>query len=335
MHSVGQRCVLFARVEDITPQKQPITVYVMGQPGSGKTSQAWVLRRALRGRPTRISGDFFKASHPDYYDLLRQEPRTAGERIRADYRAWQAMAEAAVRERRGDVTIEIAPGSAAGFVAGAMAYRRAGYRAELVVLAVRAADSRQGTAVRCADVNRLGGHGRFTTAQRHDHHSAVLADAVAAAEQEAVADSVMMWGRDGTVLYRNGLNPQGSWARPTGAVKALLAEQKRPYSSQEAARFWALQRRLRAVSTGNAGLPRLFRPSPTSNIARQLRKHDRCSGALGPLGSGPAQRGRALLEALENQSPSRGVDMTGSPGVAPARSRGTRCHGRQDGDATT
>ncbi|WP_245766711.1 zeta toxin family protein [Streptomyces colonosanans] len=233
-------------LEDITPQERPVAVYVMGQPGSGKTSQARVLRRALRGRPTRISGDDFKASHPDYYDLLREEPRTAGDRIRADYRAWQAMAEAAVRERRGDVTIEIAPGSVAGFVEGAMAYRRAGYRVELVVLAVRAADSRQGTAVRCADVNRLGGHGRFTTAAGHDHHFAVLAEAVAEAEQEAVADSVMVWGRDGTVLYRNDLTPQGSWAQPAGAVKALLAEQRRPYTSREAARFWALQRRLRA-----------------------------------------------------------------------------------------
>ncbi|MCT2546968.1 zeta toxin family protein [Streptomyces atratus] len=88
-------------LEGITPQEQPVAIYVMGQPGSGKTSQAQVLRRALRGRPTRISGDDFKAAHPDYYDLLREEPRTAGDRIRADYRAWQAMAEAAVRERRG------------------------------------------------------------------------------------------------------------------------------------------------------------------------------------------------------------------------------------------
>ncbi|MCX4852071.1 zeta toxin family protein [Streptomyces sp. NBC_00893] len=217
----------------------------MGQPGSGKTSQAQVLRRALRGRPTRISGDDFKAMHPDYYDLLREEPRTAGDRIRADYRAWQAMAEAAVRERRGDVTIEVAPGSPAAFVESAMAYRRAGYRVELVVLAVRAADSRQGTAKRCADVNRLGGHGRFTTALGHDRHLAVLADAVTAAEQEPVADSVMVWRRDGTVLYRNERTPQGSWSRPKAAADVLLAEQTRPYTSQEAARFWALQRRLR------------------------------------------------------------------------------------------
>ncbi|MFE5097027.1 zeta toxin family protein [Streptomyces sp. NPDC056638] len=240
--------VLIAPVllENITPQERPVAVYVMGQPGSGKTSQARVLRRALRGRPTRISGDDFKSYHPDYFTLLREEPRTAGERIRADYRAWQAMAEACVRQRRGDVTIEIAPGSAAAFVESAMAYRRAGYRVELVVLAVRAADSRQGAAVRCADVNRLGGRGRFTTASGHDHHFAVLADAVAAAEQMPVADLVMVWGRDGTVLYRNERTPQGAWSRPTGAATALLAEQNRPYTPREADRFWAIQRRLRA-----------------------------------------------------------------------------------------
>ncbi|MEV4975979.1 zeta toxin family protein [Streptomyces scopuliridis] len=234
-------------LEGITAQERPVAVYVMGQPGSGKTSQAHMLRRALRGRPTRISGDDFKAFHPDYHTLLTEEPRTAGERIRADYRAWQAMAEACVRERRGDVVIEIAPGSAAAFMESAMLYRRAGYRVELVVLAVRAADSRQGTAERCARMSQLGLHPRFTTAQGHDRHFAVLAGTVAAAENVPVADSVMVWGRDGTVLYRNDRPPhQGAWSRPTGAAAALAAEHNRFYTSKEADRFWAVQRRLRA-----------------------------------------------------------------------------------------
>ncbi|MGW2600008.1 zeta toxin family protein [Streptomyces klenkii] len=233
-------------LEGITPQERPVAVYVMGQPGSGKTSLTPMLRRALRGRPTQISGDNFKAAHPDYLTLLREEPRTASERIRADYRAWQAMAEAYVRQRRGDVVIEIAPSSAASFVEGAMLYRRAGYRVELVVLAVRAADSRQGTAARYAEVSRLGVPARFTTVSGHDRHFAALADAVAAAEEGPVADSVMVWGRDGTVLYRNARTPEGTWSRPVEAAGVLLAGQTRPYTTQEAARFWAVHRRLRA-----------------------------------------------------------------------------------------
>ncbi|MEW1551840.1 zeta toxin family protein [Streptomyces tsukubensis] len=233
-------------LEGITAQERPVAVYVMGQPGSGKTSMTPMLRRALRGRPTRISGDDFKTAHPDYLQLLKEEPRTASARIRPDYRAWQAMAEAYVRQRRGDVVIESAPSSAAGFLSSALLYREAGYRVELVVLAVRAADSRQGTADRCARVRRLTGLGRFTTASGHDSHFAALAEAVAAAERSAVADSVMVLRRDGSVLYRSGPTRQGGRAPEASAAGALLAEQRRPYTDQEAAGFWTVQRRLRA-----------------------------------------------------------------------------------------
>ncbi|WP_329144047.1 zeta toxin family protein [Streptomyces sp. NBC_01456] len=140
----------------ITPQEQPVAVYVVDRPGAGKTGAAQMVRRTLRAGAAHIRGDDFKFSHPDYRQLLREEPRTASERIRADYRTWQAQAEAYVRERRGDVVIELTPSSAAGFAAGAALYRQAGYRVELVVLAVRAADSRQGTAARYAKVSGGG-----------------------------------------------------------------------------------------------------------------------------------------------------------------------------------
>ncbi|MGW0537990.1 zeta toxin family protein [Streptomyces sp. NPDC003032] len=229
-----------------SPQERPVVVYLMGQPGSGKTNMTRMVLRSLRGRPARISGDDFKAAHPDYHQLLQEEPRTAGARIRADYRAWQVLAEQYVRERRSDAVIEIAPSSAAAFVNAAMLYRQAGYRVELVVLAVRAADSRQGTADRCAQLLRLGAAGRFTTAEGHDEHFAALGEAVAAAEQVPVADLVTVMRRDGSVLYRNERAPDGRWARPVGALQALVAEHRRPYSDREAARFWAIQRRLRA-----------------------------------------------------------------------------------------
>ncbi|WPO76314.1 zeta toxin family protein [Streptomyces sp. KN37] len=228
-----------------SPQEKPVVVYLMGQPGAGKTTMTRMILRSLRGKPTRISGDDFKAFHPDYYRLLREEPRTAGVRIRADYRAWQVLAEQYVRERRSDTVIEIAPLSAAAFVNAALLYRQAGYRVEVVVLAVRAADSRQGTADRCARMLQLGAAGRFTTAGGHDAHFAALGEAVAAAEHVPVADLVTVMRRDGSVLYRNERAPAKSWVRPAGALYALAGEHNRPYTDQEAARFWAIQRRLR------------------------------------------------------------------------------------------
>ncbi|MFF3558251.1 zeta toxin family protein [Streptomyces tsukubensis] len=234
-------------VESTMPQERPVAVFLMGQPGAGKTGMTPMIRRTLRGRPVRISGDDFKTAHPDYFQLLQEEPRTAGERIRADYRAWQAMAEELVRERRADVVVEIAPGGAASFVNSVMLYRQAGYRVELVVLAVRAADSLQGTAERCARMIRLGVPARFTTTQGHDAHFAVLAEAVTAAERAGAADSVMVLRRDGTVLYRNERTRQRRWERPARAAAALLVEQSRPYTEAEGARFWAVHRRLCTV----------------------------------------------------------------------------------------
>ncbi|MEV7559531.1 hypothetical protein [Streptomyces sp. NPDC089795] len=73
-------------------------------------------RAAALAEPVRRSTQArSQAPGTNYHQLLKQEPRTAGERIRADYRAWQALAEAQVRERRWDVVIEIAPGGADGF----------------------------------------------------------------------------------------------------------------------------------------------------------------------------------------------------------------------------
>ncbi|MGW4784905.1 zeta toxin family protein [Streptomyces sp. NPDC004230] len=234
-------------LERITPQNKPVVVYVMGQPGAGKTRAARMVRRTLRDNPTHITGDNFKFSHPDYLQLLHEEPRTASARIRADYRAWQAQAEAYVRERRGDLVIEIAPGSAAGFVSGASLFRHAGYRVELVVLGVRAADSRQGTAMRYAKVSQQGVPARFTTAAGHDDHFAVLPEVVTLAEQLSVVDEVLVMRRDAHPLYRNSQVGPGRWVRRCAAELALVAEQARPYTLEEAARFWATQRWLLAA----------------------------------------------------------------------------------------
>lgn len=235
-------------LSDITAQQRPVAVYVMGQPGAGKTRTARLVQRALRGRqPTRIVGEDFKAFHPDYFRLLQETPRTAGAAIRADYRAWQRQAEAYVRARRGDMVIEIAPGSAEQFLSSAEAARQAGYRVELLVLGVRAADSRQGTAARSAEVARWGLPARFTTASGHDVCFRAVAEAVRAAEREQMVDCVVVMRRDGSAVYRNERNVDGNWTRTAGAAAAVLAEQQRPYTPQEAARFLACQRTLRAV----------------------------------------------------------------------------------------
>ncbi|MEU4118949.1 zeta toxin family protein [Kitasatospora sp. NPDC028055] len=234
---------------EMVAQDRPVVVYVMGAPGAGKTSATMMVRRALRQRrPVWITGELFKAAHPDYFRLLREHPRTASARIRADYKAWQARAEKLVRQRRADAVIEVAPGSARAFLADAGAWRQAGYRVELLVLDVRAADSRQGTALRYAEVSRGGTRpGRFTTAAGHDRCLAAVLECVQAVEEQHLVDHLSVVRRDGTAVFRNTLGPDGQWDGPAGATLAVRAGQVRPYGEQEARQFLARQRELRAA----------------------------------------------------------------------------------------
>ncbi|MFD4866913.1 zeta toxin family protein [Streptomyces sp. NPDC058412] len=229
----------------ITPQDDPVSLYVMGPQGSGKSYMARMLRRALRQRrPIGIEGGTFKALHPDYRRLLEEEPRTASARIRPDYRAWQEMAEAYVRARRGDMLIEIAPDSVSHFLNSARRDHRAGRRVELVVIAGRAADSRLGTATRCAEIARLGGRPRFTAAAAHNATFSIIAAVTDAAERSPFVHRISVVRRDLTSLYLNERTPDGTLREQPWAGAVVEAEQRRPYTSAEAAQLLATLKQL-------------------------------------------------------------------------------------------
>ncbi|MEV7980864.1 zeta toxin family protein [Streptomyces sp. NPDC086519] len=225
---------------NVTPRDDPRAVYVIGQPGAGKLLAARMVRRAMRPGTTKLVGDDFKAAHPDYRQMLRQDPRGAGAAIRTDYKAWFAQAEEYVRTRRGDLLIESAPGGADDVLDSALACSRAGYPVELVVLAVREADSRLATALRYARALQAGITGRFTTRAGHDRCYRAVADLTAAAETHPAITAVTVIRRDGDALLR-----QEQPAAPGRAPWALTAERQRPYTEQEAAHFIQLYQGLR------------------------------------------------------------------------------------------
>ncbi|MGV9844792.1 zeta toxin family protein [Streptomyces fungicidicus] len=225
---------------NVTPRDDPRAVYVIGQPGAGKLAAARMVRRAMRPGTTKLVGDDFKAAHPDYRQMLRQDPRGAGAAIRTDYKAWFAQAEEYVRTRRGDLLIESAPGGADDVLDSALACSRAGYPVELVVLAVREADSRLATALRYARALQSGITGRFTTRAGHDRCYRAVAELTAAAETHPAITAVTVIRRDGHALLR-----QEQPAAPGRASWALAAERHRPYTEQEAAHFIQLYQGLR------------------------------------------------------------------------------------------
>ncbi|GAA1376794.1 zeta toxin family protein [Streptomyces beijiangensis] len=225
----------------VTARPDPQAVYVLGQPGAWKSAASRMVRRAMRPGTTRLVGDDFKAAHPDYHRLLTDNPRGAGAAIRADYRAWMNEAEAYVRARRGDVLIEAAPGSTDAFLRSALAFRQAVYPIELVVLAVREADSRLATARRYARALQDGRPARFTSTAGHDQCFRALADIVEHAPARLDITATTVIRRDGQALLRQ--KPSRTAARRV--AWALAAERRRPYTEQEAAQFLALHQALR------------------------------------------------------------------------------------------
>ncbi|MFD5098914.1 zeta toxin family protein [Streptomyces albidochromogenes] len=223
----------------IVPRDDPRAVYVLGQPGAGKLLAARMVKRAMRPGTTHLVGDDFKASHPDYLRLLDEDPRNAGAAIRADYRAWFAEAEEYVRRHGGDALVEGAPGSVEEFLASALPFAADGYPVELVVLAVREADSLLSTALRYARSLQRGGYPRFTSRAGHDVCFRALADVVDAAQRHPAITAVTVIRRDGEALLRQ----EHSGGRR--AAWALAAERMRPYTEQEAAQFIRLHQALR------------------------------------------------------------------------------------------
>ncbi|MEW2134837.1 zeta toxin family protein [Streptomyces sp. NPDC005435] len=216
------------------PRRHPTAVYVLGQPGAGKTAASSRVLRAMRPGAALVSSEDFRAFHPAYPRLLAEHPRTAGALLRADYRAWQNAAVDWLRNRMADVVVEAAPAADTDLLAAVSRFHEVGYRVKTLLLAVRAADSRQGTADRFAIGLARGLPSRFTTPHGHDRCYRALAALTASLDHHPAVHTVMVTDRNGQALQ----NRQGTLAA------TLEEERQRPYTNDEAARFSAIQRRL-------------------------------------------------------------------------------------------
>ncbi|MET9595674.1 zeta toxin family protein [Streptomyces sp. NPDC006516] len=240
----GQRERIFERdivplhLSSITSHEDPHAVYVMSQPGGNKSLRSRdILNRHRTRAPTLISSDYLKAAHPDYQRLLRDHPRTAGAIIRSDYRFWREQAEARVREQRGDAVIEMAPGSQEEFCSSVAGFAATGYRITLIVVAVRAADSRQATARRYLQQIRLEMPARFTSAHGHDQCFAAVALCTTLAAHSTAIQTVQVVDRSGHSLYTAGPGGITDGSTAENALHALAAERSRRYTQAEAEVF--------------------------------------------------------------------------------------------------
>ncbi|MEV6840876.1 zeta toxin family protein [Streptomyces sp. NPDC051133] len=229
---------LVAWTADAVAQDRPVVVIVAGPPGSGKTTLAMLVQAVLarRGGAVRIGSDLYKRAHRQYEEFLQQDVWTAGRRVRSDTRQWQAEVEALARLRRFDVVVELALADPEEIRAASAAYRAAGYRVELVVLAVAEALCQLGVLERFFAPDADGG-GRYVAWDNQDGCAEGLLASLTVVEAEHLVDRIAVVRRGLEPLYDNELTADRTWSRPTAATATVRAERRRPWDARQSRVF--------------------------------------------------------------------------------------------------
>ncbi|KAK8915558.1 hypothetical protein H634G_07797 [Metarhizium anisopliae BRIP 53293] len=222
----------------------PLAVLAVGQTGSGKTrlspailSAFHLVRGAPATGPVHLIADTYKTYHPEYTRLMLSTPNLASPATGPDARKWLAMASKEVVRRKLDVLLESACRHPDDFVQLARVFSTAGYRVEVVLLAVPAALSRLGILVRFYEKLPEGQSRnlpvRLTPTKVHDDSYAGLLDAARFLDETSTADQVLVVRRGNLVAYGTTKSANGNMVNRRGVEEALKRERERPLTAQE------------------------------------------------------------------------------------------------------
>jgi len=223
------------------PQQDPIVVVVGGQPGAGKSrAQAAVVANLGRQSTVAIDADDLRPYHPQYETLALQEDRSAGTYCHPDAARWVRMAIDHAIDYRLDVVLGTSLGWAEGTQETLQQFRGAGYRVEVVLMAVHEAQSRLGILQRYQDERDAVGYGRLLPTAIHDATYTGVLDTADRVDELRLADAVSVYRRGGgQPLYANQLTDHGQWQQPPATRSAMETERGRPWTGEETTRFRA------------------------------------------------------------------------------------------------
>ncbi|KAG5981248.1 hypothetical protein E4U55_003141 [Claviceps digitariae] len=216
----------------------PLAVLAVGQTGAGKTRLSPAIMSAMRvvrccDGPAHLIADTYKTYHPDYTRLVLSTPHLASAATGPDARKWLAMAAEEVTRRRMDVLVESACRHPDDFADLVRIFSEAGYRVEVVLLAVPAPLSRLGILVRYYNKLPEGRSGnlpvRLTPQKVHDDSYGGLVDAARFLDSSGLAHQVLIVRR-GNMVACGFVKGQMDRLRIT---EALQRERERPLTRKE------------------------------------------------------------------------------------------------------
>ncbi|KAF3805317.1 hypothetical protein GCG54_00006260 [Colletotrichum gloeosporioides] len=217
---------------------RPLAVLIVGQTGAGKTRTAPAVLSAMNriNPPAHFIADVYKAHHPSYLTLISSpNPAHASPATGPDARKWLAMAAAEAISRKLDVLLESACRHPDDFRDLARMFGEAGYRVEVVVMAVPAALSRLGILHRFYERLPDAGSGnlpiRLTPVKIHDDSYAGLMSVAEWIDEVDYVDRVLVVRRGNMVAFSDDKTETG---KLSGKVaEALRRERERHPTAEE------------------------------------------------------------------------------------------------------
>ena len=229
------------------PQEIPTVVFLVGQPGAGKTRVGQRIGEVLdrRGGFIDIDSDLYKPYHPAYDDLMRQDDTLMAAYTRADGRSWMAQAHQYVRDHKLNAVIQETSQDGEAVAATMRAYRAAGFQVEAMTMGVGEAMSRQGIINRYHEQVKDRGSGRLTVQRNADESYRGIIDLAQLVDDGCLADRVGVFRR-GEVepRYHNALDRNGQWEQLPELPAAIVRERNRPWTVRESAEFIQVQGKL-------------------------------------------------------------------------------------------
>lgn len=254
-------------------QEIPTVVFLIGQPGAGKSRVTDMVAKVLnqRGGFVDVDSDLYKPYHPEYDDLMAQDDTLMAAYTRADGRTWMAQAEQYVRDNGLNAVIQETSQDGAAVAEKMAAYRQAGARVEALAMGVPEAMSNQGIVYRYHEQVQERGQGRLTVQANADQSYSGILDLAERVDNGCLVDQAAVFRRgQAEPSYSNALDGTGQWQAPPAFRAAIEAERGRPWTQTETADFVAAQTKLRA-GLGPEWTSRLDR---IENLAKPLMTPD-------------------------------------------------------------
>jgi UDP-N-acetylglucosamine kinase len=232
-----------------SPRRHPVALFVVGQPGAGKSTVERPLAAQL-GIPGAVSADTddLYAYHPMYEHLARQGEARALTACDSSVLAWSSMAVGHVMRSRSDVIMPMFPRMDDAEVL--RWWQRASYRVEVAFIAVDDVLSKQGVLSRLLTARERAGYGRQADYDMDSRIYDGILD-IADLTDHGYADAVHLVRRGGNIVYSR--HRENYPSRATPPTRQIIAtERHRPWAPSEASAFRRTQdeiRRLACIST--------------------------------------------------------------------------------------